>query len=117
LKKVSDDLQLARFTTELLRIRTAATGGREVIAYRTASGDLNEAEFQQWSATCTGTIRILLELLPNGVLAVVEEFSEVRSAAHHKARAGTRYGLRRLAARQPRKTLFFTRAKTWDSLR
>jgi hypothetical protein len=105
MKEVGNTPLLARFTTELLRVRGAATGGLDAIAYEVASQKLKEIEFQQWCSSCTGTVRIQLKRLPEGVVAVGDELSSVESAAHRKARAGTRYGLRRLAARSPGKTL------------
>lgn len=107
MERFIDNVPLARFTNELLRIRIAAVTNAQLLGYVVASARLNEVEFVQWSAKCEGTIRVELERFSGGVLATCEELSAQETAQYRRDRRGTRFGLKQLAARQRLKTLDF----------
>ena len=79
MSNVANAAALARFTTELLRIRVAATGGTDIVAYQVSSETLKEAQFQQWCSSRVKTIRAQPELLSEGVFVLAEELSSVES--------------------------------------
>lgn len=91
--------KLARFTDELLKIRVLRGTGEPLTSYlEAATGqELSLERLLSWCSNTETTVRIVIRKSESGYQAEVSRMSAEESQTYKKARAGSRYGFRRLA--------------------